>query len=224
MIRFGVKTTVPSNQRLSNGYDLFHWVTRKRDVPAFWMRNLTGEKAVQSDEVSFLKTKNCKVGFFLHDFTERAITSGDGTAEAMRAIEAAIALNVPRYAGIAVFAVIPGNWNINHNWMMSFARRLCEKGYIPGFIGNTDSSKNFSFNRECGHFIQATYSVNHYRAVYGATEPSAKSMANGWAPFAPSDLDPSQISLWCDDEIIPFREIASEPVYAGSESVLQYFW
>ncbi len=224
MTSFGVKTTVQSNQILSNGYDLFHWVTRKRDVPAFWMRNLTGKNAVQADEVAFLKEKNCKVGFFLHDFSERAITSVDGTADAWRAIDAAIALKVPRYMGIAIFAVIPGDWNINHNWMMSFACHLCEKGYIPGFIGNTDSSKNFSFDRECGHFIHATGDVNHYCAVYGATEPGVKSMLNGWTPFAPSDLHPSQISLWCDNETIPFREIVSEPVYARSESVLSYFW
>ena len=223
IVQFGIKTTVPSNQVLSNGYTLFQWITRKKDVPRFWLRNLTGKDAIKEDEILFLKEKNCKVGFFLNDFSEREIATNDGTEAALRAIKAAIALNIPRYAGIAIFIIVPKTWNINHNWMISFSRRLCEKGFIPGFMGNTDSSKNFSFDRECGHFLNATHSVTHYRAVFGATEPCTHSLQNGWTPFAPSDLTPDQIVLWCNDEPITFREIISEPVYAKDKSVFNHF-
>ena len=224
MSEFGVKSNYPANEKLSNGYNFFQWITRKKDVPTFWMRNITGNHAINTQEAMFLKERNCRIGLFLDDFSEQSIASKNGTVDAARAIQAVIDLNVPRYSGIAIFAFIPCDWNINHNWMISFARALCEKGYVPGFFGNTDSSKNFCFDRECGHFIHATHNVNHYCAVYGAPEPAPKAISNGWTPYAPSDLHPNQISLWCGDDVIAFKKIASEPVYAQNESVLNIFW
>lgn len=31
-----------------------------------------------------------------------------------------------------------------------------KNGYTPAFIGHTDSSKNFNFDRQCSHYVQAT--------------------------------------------------------------------
>lgn len=224
MIQYGVKSTFSADRKLTNGYDFFHWVIRRRTVPTFWMRNLTGENSLTIDETMFLKENGCKIGLFLNELSERKVSSRDGTFEAMLAVEAAKALGVPRYAGIAIFAEIQSEWSINHNWMIGFAKLLCERGFVPGFIGNTDSSKNFIFDRECGHYIHATGDVNHYCAVYGATEPSAQALENGWTPFAPSDLSPEKIGLWCNDKKIVFRDMIAETIYARDEAVMNCFW
>lgn len=52
--------------------------------------------------------------------------------------------------------------------LQNFVFYLCVLNGIPGFIGNTDSSKNFNFDRQCSHYVQATHDVGEYgRAVLG---------------------------------------------------------
>ena len=59
---FGVKSKIPSDMKLTNGYSLFDWIMRKKDVPEFWMRNITGESRITPDELAFLKNKGCQIG------------------------------------------------------------------------------------------------------------------------------------------------------------------
>ncbi len=198
---------------------------RKNNVPAFWGRALTGNDALTAEEAVFLKGIDCKIALLLNDLTESAVSSNDGGAkDGQRAVDAAIALGVPQNEGIVLFAEIKSDWSVNHNWMIDYAEVLTKNGFLPGFIGNTDSSKNFSFDRECGHFVEATQDVENYHAVFWATEPETEKLANGWCPYTPSVMTPEQISFWSNSEPTRYQEIAVDPVYARDEAVLEYLW
>ena len=111
---------------------------------------------------------------------------------------------------------------MNHNWMISFAAILSEYGYLAGFIGNTDSSLNFCFDRECGHFYNATKQIGCYGALYGATEPDCNAPENGWKPYFPSDFSADDISLWESREVIKCGEAElASPVYARDTGVFE---
>ena len=153
---FGIESTYPSNGKLTNGYRLFDWVMRKQDVPRFWLRGITGEYGVTREEMAFLKANGCRTALVLNGLTERIVSQNGAVPEAQRALEALRRLRVPSFSEIALFVRFAPNWSMNHNWMLSFAYTLCENGYIPGFIGNTDSSKRFRFDRECGHYKHAS--------------------------------------------------------------------
>ena len=129
-------------------------------------------------------------------------------------------LGVPQNEGIALFAEIKPEWSVNHNWMISFAQVISANGYVPAFIGNTDSSKNFNFDRQCSHFVQATKDVNYFGAVFMATEPKLDSMPEKWEPYRPSALQPEDISLWCCGTTT-FDFIGVEDVYAKDDKVLE---
>ena len=222
-IIFGANSTAPANQRLKNGYTLYDWVMRQRCFPAFWGRTLLGENAITAEEVEFLRNKDCKIALVLRDLTEAQISGINGTEDALRAAEAAKALGVPQNKGIAVFAEIKPDWSINHNWMISFAQTLVANGYTPGFIGNTDSSKNFNFDRQCSHYVQATEGVNQFGAVYWATEPKRKGIPQKWVPYCPSALEPEDIHLWARGTTM-FDQIVVDDIYAKNEKVLENTW
>ena len=145
---YGTDSAMPANTRLTNGYNLYEWVMRKSCFPSFWGRSLTGERRITAEEIEFLRSKRCKIALVIRDLNEQEICQNDGTHSAIKAVEAAKNAGVPQNKGIALFAYIPSEWSVNHNWMTSFAGNLLNNGYIPGFIGNTDSSKNFNFDRE----------------------------------------------------------------------------
>ena len=107
--------------------------------------------------------------------------------------------------------------------MISFAQTISAKGYVPGFIGNTDSSKNFNFDRQCSHFVQATRDVNSFDAVFVATEPKCNDMPTEWTPYCPSALKPEDISLWSCGTTT-FDSTRVEDVYAGDEKNLDKLW
>ena len=162
----GADSLNPINTRLTNGYTLFDWAMRMKDIPEFWGRPLTGVNRIEPEEIEFYREKRCKIALMVDDLTENEVSAFDGTAAARRAVDRAEELGVPQNEGIALFACIHEEWAVNHNWMMGFARVLRDNGYVPGFIGNTDSSKNFNFDRQCGHYEQATQEVGGYGAVY----------------------------------------------------------
>ncbi len=220
---YGVESTMPSNTLLTNGYSLFEWVMRKSCYPSFWGRSLTGEGTVTQEEIDFLKSKNCKIALIIRDLTEAEISGNDGTQTAMKAIEAAKAMGVPQNAGTALFAYIKPDWSVNHNWMMSFAANLVNNGYIPGFIGNTDSSKNFNFDRQCSHYVQATRNANQFNALYWSAEPKYDFDPEAWAPYAPSELLPNDMHLWSYGTI-DFHDIHVNKIYAQSESAADHFY
>ncbi|MBO5097011.1 MAG: hypothetical protein J6B96_01700 [Agathobacter sp.] len=221
--KYGINSLTPINQKLKNGYTMYDWAKRKKCFPSFCMRTLSGENKITMEEVEFLKARDCKIGLVLRDLTEVKVSRTNGTEEALLAATAAEKLGVPKNRGIALFAEIKPEWSVNHNWMISFAQTLSEKGYVPAFIGNTDSSKNFNFDRQSSHYVQATESVNHFGAVFMATEPKTDSMPEKWEPYCPSALEPEDMHLWaCASTVL--GEIEVEDVYAKDEKVIETMW
>ena len=222
-MKFGVHSATPINKKLKNGYTMYDWVMRQKGFPAFCMRTIDGDDKLTAKEIAFLKDKDCKIGLVMGNLTEAKVSTMNGTKDALAAVEAAKALGVPQGKGIALFAEIKPEWSVNHNWMISFARTVKTNGYMPGFIGNTDSSKNFNFDRQCSHFVHATKGANCFGAVYMATEPKCKKRPNAWAPYCPSALQPADISLWCCGTTT-FDTIQVENIYAKDEKVLEIMW
>lgn len=220
---YGVDSKFPANTRLTNGYLLYDWIMRKSCYPSFWGRSITGESVIAKEEMEYLKSKNCKIACILRDFSETVISSNNGTDDALKAIEAAKNLGIPQNKGIALFADIPSDWSINHNWMIGFASNVLNNGYIPGFMGNTDSSKNFNFGRQCSHYVQATRDIDQFKAIYWAKEPKYDFDPEIWAPYAPSELLPHDMHLWQYGEI-EFHAITADKSYVRDETVTACFW
>ncbi len=220
---FGVYSVTPINKKLKNGYTMYDWVKRQKCFPAFCMRTLSGENEIAAEEIEFLKSKDCKIGLVIRDLTEAAVSAVSGTADALKAVDAAEELGVPQNKGIVLFAEIKPQWSVNHNWMISFTQTVKANGYVPGFIGNTDSSKNFNFDRQCSHFVQATKDVNCFGAVYMATEPKHTGRPGEWTPYCPSALEPADISIWsCGTTTFDSQQV--EDVYAKDDKVLEIMW
>ena len=220
---FGVYSATPINQKLKNGYTMHDWVMRQKGFPAFCMRTLCGEYKLTAKEVEFLRAKDCKIGLVVRDLTEAAVSAVSGTEDALRAVEAAKKLGVPQNEGIALFAEIKPTWSVNHNWMISFAQTVSANGYVPAFIGNTDSSKNFNFDRQCSHYVQATKNANYFGALFMATEPKQKGTPKEWAPYCPSALQPDDIHLWCCGTTT-FDTLQVQDVYAKEQAALDKMW
>lgn len=220
---FGVSSVTPINKKLKNGYTMYDWVKRQKCFPAFCMRTLSGEGKITAEEIEFLKAKECKIGLVIRDLTEAKISGVNGTEEALNAVESAKELGVPANAGIALFAEIKPEWSVNHNWMISFAQTISANGYVPGFIGNTDSAKNFNFDRQCSHYVQATRGVDQFGAVYGATEPKCEGVPAAWEPYCPSALNAEDVQLWVCGTTT-FDSLMVEDVYAKDENVLAKMW
>ena len=159
----------------------------------------------------------------IRDLTETKVSGVNGTEDAIKAVEAAKELGVPQKEGITLFAEIKPEWSVNHNWMISFAQVVSANGYVPAFIGNTDSSKNFNFDRQCSHYVQATKDTNYFGALFMATEPKLDSMPEKWEPYCPSALEPEDMHLWsCGSTTFDF--ISVEDVYAKDDKVLESMW
>ena len=220
---FGVSSATSINKKLKNGYTMYDWVKRQKCFPAFCMRTLSGENKITAEEIEFLKAKDCKIGLVIRDLTEAKVSGVNGTDDALKAVETAKKLGVPANSGIALFVEIKPEWSVNHNWMISFAQLISNNGYIPGFIGNTDSSKNFNFDRQTSHYIQATKGVNGFDAIFGATEPKREEVPQMWTPFCPSEMQQDDIALWSCGST-SFDEINADDVYARDENVLAYMW
>lgn len=220
---FGVSSVTPVNKKLKNGYTMYDWVMRQKCFPAFCMRTLCGDDKITAEEIEFLRGKDCKIGLVVRDLTETKVSAVNGTEDALRAVEAAKQLGVAQNEGIALFAEIKPEWSINHNWMISFAQTVFANGYVAGFIANTDSSKNFNFDRQCSHYVQATKEVNCYGAVFMATEPNCDTMPQEWTPYCPSALEPEDIQLWCCGKTA-LGQTEAEDVYAKDKTVLEKLW
>ena len=221
-IIYGVDSKFPANMKLTNGFNLYDWVVRKSCHPSFWGRYITGDGKVTVEEMEYLKSKSCKIACMLGNLNEEEISSNDGTNNALKAIEAAKFLNIPQNSGIAIFADIPSDWSINHNWMISFAGTILTNGYIPGFVGNTDSSKNFNFNRQCSHYVQATRNNKELHAVYWSKEPKYNFDPEVWAPYAPSELLPENMHMW-QYGVINFHGISANKDYIKDISIINRF-
>ena len=96
-------------------------------------------------------------------------------------------------------------------------------GFIPGFIGNTDSSKNFSFDRQCSHYVKATKEIDYWGAIFMSTEPKCEAAPEIWEPYCPSSLNRKDMSLWACGKTV-FDETEADDIYARDEKVLAYMW
>ncbi len=220
---YGVKMETPINKKLKNGHTMYDWVTRKNCFPFFCMRTLAGNDKITVEEIEFLKSKRCKIGLVLNNLSEAEISAASGANSAIRAVSAAMKLGVPTNAGIALFAEIKPEWSVNHNWMLSFAQNVKAHGFVAGFIGNTDSSKNFNFDRQASHFANAARNVHFFDAVFMATEPKLVTAPNKWIPYCPSAMDPMDMSFWACG-ITSFDEVKAENVYSRDENALANLW
>lgn len=220
---FGADSTLPVTTRLKNGYDLFTWVMRLNKFPAFWGRNITGENCITPEEIDFLREKDCQIAPIYNQLTEQAVSVTDGTKDALWLVQIARGLGIPTHQEVALFAYIAPDWSVNHNWMITFAQTLASYGYVPGFIGNTDSSKNFNFDRQCSHYIQATGDVGYFGAVFWATEPKPGGEPAAWTPYCPSALEPEQVHLW-QNGVTACGSISANTSYARDASVLRHMW
>ena len=185
MMVYGVDSAIASNTQLTNGYRLYDWVMRQNSNPDFWGRTLLGHDPITREEIDYLQGKKCRIALVIRDLTEAGVSTYEGEPDALRAVEAAKGLGVPEHAGIALFAEIHSDWSINHNWMISFAQTLFENGYIPGFIGNTDSARNFNFDRQCSHYVRQGITTVLTQSI-GRPSPKWKgSLVNGHPSVLP---------------------------------------
>lgn len=221
--KFGVNSATPINKKLKNGYTMYDWIKRQKCFPAFCLRTLRGEGKITAEEIEFLRSKDCKIGLVVRDFTEATVSSVNGTEDALKVVESAKKLGVPAERGIALFVEFKPEWSLNHNWMISFAQVIVTNGYLPGFIGNTDSSKNFNFDRQCSHYVQATKENDCFDAIFGSTEPKLDGMPTEWGPYCPSLLEPEDMALWCCGTTT-FDLLQVEDVYIKDEKVLDKMW
>ncbi len=187
------------------------------------MRTLCGEGKVTLEEIAFLKDQDCKIGLVIRDLTEAKVSGNNGTEDALKAVEAAKEFGVPENKGMTLFAEIKPLWSVNHNWMISFAKTVLVHGYVPAFIGNTDSSKNFNFDRRCSHYAEATRDFDYFGVVLMATEPKCDKMSTEWAPHCPSALEPENIAFWSCGTTT-FDLIQVEDVYAKDEKIIDNLW
>lgn len=220
---FGIRSGIPANLKLKNGYTMHDWVMRQHGFPSFWGRDISGDDAITPEEIEFLRGRDCMILPVFSDLTEKAVSSANGRKDGERAATAAEALGIPQHGGIMLLAEIKQDWSINHNWMISFAQTLQNNGYVPGFIGNTDSSKNFNFDRQCSHYVQATQAVDQFGAVYGATEPKLAKAPTKWNPYCPSALNPEDMHLWSCGETT-FDRYVVEDIYAKDDGVMKFMW
>ena len=217
-------TKEPANTRLTNGYDLYGWVMRQSGFPSFWARPVSGRNKLTPEEAAFLHERNCRVIPVFDDLSEAAVAGVNGSGDALRAADAARTAGVPANRGIAIFARIKDGWNINHNWMIGFTNTLLNNGYIPGYIGNTDSSKDFNFDRQCSHYINFMGEIAKDSTAYWATEPRPGVPPTAWAPYCPSSVTPEEIDLWSTGGKVMYKDILFKKVYARGESVRRFMW
>lgn len=215
---FGVKSTAPANTILTNGYTLYDWVMRKNCFPSFWGRSISGVKKPNDEELRFLKEKDCKIALIFDELSEMSVSSTNGVEDAKRAIAALNELGVPANEGYAVFAEIKDNWSVSNIWMLGFSRIIRNYGYVPGFIGNTDSSLNFNFDKEFSHYMLVGED-----SLCWATKPETNGPIFEWTPFAPSALKQNDVAVW-QKETMSFNDIVFNSVYMRDPTILNYAW
>jgi len=223
-ILYGVNSATAANAKLSNGSDLFSAVMRQNGYPAFWGRELSGDNKITPEEKIYLQSKNCKVALIFDELTESQVAAKDGSSDAIRAVNAAHDLGVPATGNVALFANIESDWDVNYNWMISYANTLLDNGYIPGFIGNTDASVNFNFDNQCSQYVQSMGEIAQDSTVYWATEPKISGEPYAWTPYCPTALAPEQISLWRSGRSSNYGDYVVTLNYSQDESVMQYMW
>ena len=212
---FGFASNLPVTTRLDNGYNLFDWVVQENSVPKFWGRTLLGKNQISTEEIEFLRGKQCKIALIIDNLSETV----NGSDDAAQAAKTAKALGVPQNKGIVLFAKIDENIKAKNSWTIAFASELSNMGYTPGFICNNDQSSDFDYYQ----YIYETRNAGNYCAVCWATEPKMEGMPVEWTPLCPSAMTPSDIGLWSAGQI-RFGDVSADKVYACNASILECMW
>lgn len=224
-MQYGVNSKHPANTKLTNGYNLFEWVMRMSTIPSFWGRHLTGKEHLTLDEIKFLHERHCGIALIFNEISETDVSKSNGVMDGLRAANAAKTLLAPTHKNIALFVELNENWSINHNWMISYANAVIDSGYLPGFIANTDSSKNFNFGRQCSHYVQAMRDIARSSTAYWATEPKLHAEPSVWGPYCPSQLCPEDIDIWEMDDTIRYgTNIRVTKNYIQNKSNAKFIW
>ena len=220
---YGADSKHSADTMLTNGYTLYDWVMRMSCFPSFWGRNISGVGALTEREIIFLKNRKCKIACIFDELIEEIIASNDGNTDGLKAVNAAKTLGIPQNKGIVIFVNVPSQWNVNHNWMISFAETVIKNGYKVGFIGNTDSSDYFNFDRQASHYYGAVGTNPDFPTLYWSKRPKYDFEPNIWAPFAPSALLPNDMDLW-QYGTVAFHGIKAHKCYAKNKLVTSAFW
>lgn len=197
---FGVNSNVPSNNILQNNLTMFEWVKRNKLYPNFWGRNLTGDNALTEEEITFLRTKGCKLTAICTDNSTKN-TEEKGKMFAEKIVNIAKSLGIKQ--NNAIFLEIEENANTSKNYLRGYAKELLSKGYIPGFKANTDAA--FDFDRQFCIGMKSDETIFEHCLVW-AVAPSIKEYdgittshmvhPDEWRPFSPSAITRNDISIW----------------------------
>lgn len=197
---FGVDSVIPANVLLQNNLELFEWVRRNKNYPAFWGRNILGEGALTQDEIAYLRESTCKIAPFcmVVGVMETAL---QGLVLGAKAVLKARELGISE--GTAIYMQIDTMQKVTTDYLQGYATVLLSEGYIPGFKANTDA--NYDFDREFSRGLQVdreTFS----KCLLWATAPIVPEYEgittthlfhpNEWKPFAPSGTTRSDIAIW----------------------------
>lgn len=221
---FGVSSTTPSNKMMQNGYTMYDWLKIQKCIPKFWGRNISGQDAINLSEINYLKEKNCKVFFVFDELTEEDVSTFDGTNSAAVILNAMRKLEVPKNKDIAIFIKLNDSWSINYHWMISFTQAICENGYVPGFIGNTDSSTNFIFDRHCTYLFRAAEEINCFEVVFMVSNPKLDTMTDELMPHCSSALKPENVHIWSCGTTTTSNYVGVEDIYVKDEKIFLNMW
>ncbi len=195
---YGVSSHVSSIKTIRDDYTLYDWMGRQRFIPAFWVRDLTGDTAATRREVAFLRKRDCRIALIV-----QGIEWGDGRKDALCAVKAARALGVPRKRGIALFAEITNRRYLNSTWIADYVRVVHRKGYVPGFWVNTASNQHV-YVEEC---VRQSVKHKHLQIVYGTHE----------------SFSPTGVQLWGGDDH-PFSDFGIDNMCVRDRTALKYLW
>ena len=220
---FGVDSRLESNTVLTNGFQVYDWVVRKNRYPQFWGRQICGDYRISREEIDFLHGKNCKIAMLYSGVTEHSACTQYGAEDGVKAIHAAQDMGAPEAQGLAIFAQLRPDWQVWENWIYGYAHTLWNAGYIPGFMANTDCSKNFSFDRSYNRFLQMIAEEEPIHSLVWASEPKQPEYPDVWKPFCPSDITPADIVLWQSD-VIYYNDFVINVDFLRDETLVDHFW
>lgn len=223
-LTFGADSKTQANTKLTNGFTLYEWVSRKKCSPFFWGRSINGQHKIDLEEVNFLHAHNCKIAPIYDSVKDIHFVTKNGFEDGINAILSAIALGIPPNEQKAIFVKIDPMAQVWDKWIEGFAKTLYNNGYIPGFFANTDSSKNFCFNRSYGRFSIHSKNANAYGSLIWAVEPKAAN-ANVWAPYAPSIIGRENIAIWQNNvNTIEIENCCVNENLIKNKKILNYLW
>lgn len=209
---FGVNSKFSADVILQNNLTLFEWVTRNKQYPSFWGRNIAGDNSLTKEEIAFLHGKGCKISL-IYPACDETSTQEKGEVVARKITSIAFELGVP--GNTAVFLEIPEESNATTDFLRGYAKGMIFDGYVPGFKANTDAI--YGFDREFSRGMRIDREL-FSKCLVWAVAPSLEEYdrittthlihPDNWVPYVPSGITRKDIALWqygkechpiCDD-------------------------